>query len=132
MSMTDPIADMLTRIRNACRTRKDKVDMPLSKAKTGIARVLKEEGYISNFVEMPDSVQGTLRVYLKYGADDEDIICTIQRASRPGRREYVGLEEIPPVLDGLGVAILSTSAGILSDRECRARRVGGELLCVVW
>lgn len=132
MSMTDPIADMLTRIRNAYSVRKPKVDVPASKVKKGIARVLKDEGYIKDFVEMEDSVQGSIRIYLKYGPDNEDIIREIKRASRPGRRVYVGVDEIPVVLDGLGTAVLSTPKGILSDRECRRDRVGGEVVCVVW
>ncbi|MHC4063404.1 MAG: 30S ribosomal protein S8 [Planctomycetota bacterium] len=129
---SDPIADMLTRIRNAIRVRKRRVNIPASKVKVGIARVLKEEGYIEDFDVIDDAKQGQLRIDLKYGPRGEDLIHSIERRSRSGRRVYVAVEEVPRVLDGLGVAIVSTSQGILSDRVCREKRVGGELLCAVY
>ncbi len=129
---SDPIADMLTRIRNAARVRRSAVSIPSSKLKVGIALVLKDEGYINDFDVIEDNKQGQLRINLKYGARGEDVIHKIQRCSSPGRREYRGVDEIPRVLDGLGVAILSTSSGVLSDRGCREKKVGGELLCTVY
>jgi len=130
--MTDPIADMLTRIRNAVRNGSPSVDMPSSKLKAAVAAVLKEEGFIGGFVVAEGKPHKTLRVYLKYGPDGEKVINAIERASKPGRRVYRGAAEIPRVLDGLGVSILSTPAGVLSDRKCRHLNVGGELLCTVW
>ncbi|NOT01544.1 MAG: 30S ribosomal protein S8 [Phycisphaerales bacterium] len=132
MMWSDPIADMLTRIRNAARARRQKVTIPASKVKVGIADVLKREGYINDFDVVEDGLQGTLRIALKYGPRGEDLFHTIQRESRPGRRSYIGHDEIPRILDGLGIAILSTSEGVLSDRTCRERRIGGELLCTVY
>ena len=129
---SDPIADMLTRIRNAARTRKPRVRIPASKIKVGIAGVLREEGYIQGFDLVDDTRQGILQIDLKYGPHGEDVIHTLDRASRPGRRVYAGAGEMPRVLDGLGVAIVSTSQGVLSDRTCRERNVGGELLCTVY
>lgn len=129
---SDPIADMLTRIRNAARVRRPQVKIPSSKVKVGIARVLKDEGYICGFDVIADTHQGILRVDLKYGPRGEDLIHQIRRESRPGRRRYCGAEEIPRVLDGLGIAIVSTSRGVLSDRACREQNVGGELLCTVY
>lgn len=129
---SDPIADMLTRIRNAIRAGKKEVRIPGSKVKTGIAEVLKIEGYISDFDIIEDGKQGLLRVTLKYGPQGQDLIRSIQRESRPGCRRYVGVERLPKVLDGLGVAIVSTSQGVLSDRTCRQRRIGGEVLCTVY
>jgi small subunit ribosomal protein S8 len=129
---SDPIADMLTRIRNAVRERRTQVSIPSSKVKVGIARVLKEEGYIEDFDVVEDRGQGILRVDLKYGPRGEDLIHHIQRGSRAGRRLYLGVDNLPRVLDGLGIAVVSTSRGILSDRVCRERRVGGELLCTVY
>jgi small subunit ribosomal protein S8 len=132
--MTDPIADMLTRIRNAVRNSSESVDMPGSKMKAGVAAVLKEEGYISDFrvAEPEGAVQSTLRVYLKYGPEGEKVINIIDRVSKPGRRVYAGGKGLPRVLDGLGISIVSTSKGILSDRKCRQMNVGGEVLCRVW
>ena len=129
--MTDPIADMLTRIRNGLMSEKQAVDVRGSKVNLGIARVLRDEGYVSDFkfVEVPP--QGVVRVYLKYGPEGEMVIQDITRKSKPSRRVYCGVDEIPRVLDGLGISILSTSKGILSDRECRRERVGGEVLCTV-
>ena len=129
---SDPIADMLTRIRNAARVVKSSVDIPASKVKIGIARVLKEEGYIEDFDVIDDTRQGKLRVTLKYGPRGEDLIHVIQRASRPGRRLYMGKDELPRVLDGLGICIVSTSQGVFSDRACRERKIGGELLCTLY
>lgn len=129
---SDPIADMLTRVRNAVRVRREQVSMPSSKLKIGIATVLRNEGYIKGFDVVEDTKQGILRIDLKYGARGEDVIHKIQRESRAGRRDYRKVGEIPRVLDGLGIAILSTSDGILSDRGCRDKNVGGEILCTVY
>jgi small subunit ribosomal protein S8 len=134
MSMTDPIADMLTRIRNGIQAHHDRVELPTSKLKVEIARILKSEGFISNYklVEETEKPQNTLRVYLKYSDDGEPVIRGIERVSRPGRRVYRGKEEIPKVLGGLGLAIVSTSKGILSGTEAIRNGVGGEVLCQVW
>jgi small subunit ribosomal protein S8 len=132
MSMTDPIADMLTRIRNALTAGKDKVEIPASAVKEGIARILRDEGYIINYRIIEDRKQGVIRITLKYGEPDTPAIENLQRISRPGRRIYVGVDDIPKVLNGLGIAILSTSKGILTDRDSRAQKVGGEVLCYVW
>ena len=134
MTMTDPIADMLTRIRNAIRTKRKTVRIPKSKMKLGIAEVLKKEGYIEDFapVDEEGSVQGAIELKLKYGPDGEVVINRIERQSKPGRRLYGGMGDLKPVLNGLGIAVLSTSKGILSDREARRQKVGGEILCTVW
>jgi small subunit ribosomal protein S8 len=135
MSMTDPIADMLTRIRNGITSHHDRVEMPHSKLKVEVAKILKSEGFISNYkVIAPEEgkVQGTLRVYLKYSANGEPVIHGIERVSRPGRRVYRGKEELPKVLGGLGLAIVSTSRGVLSGAEAARTGVGGEVLCQVW
>jgi small subunit ribosomal protein S8 len=129
--MTDPIADMLTRIRNGLLARKRDVEVDASKVNLGIARVLKDEGYVEDFKFLDVGVQGKIRVYLKYGPDGEMVITDIQRASKPSRRIYRGVDRIPRVRNGLGISIVSTSKGILSDRECRRERVGGEVLCTV-
>jgi small subunit ribosomal protein S8 len=129
---SDPIADMLTRIRNAAQARMRAVMIPNSKVKTGIARVLKAEGYIQDYDLIEDNRQGVLRVQLKYGPLGERVIQSLARVSRGGRRVYRGYEDLPLVLDGLGVAVVSTSRGILSDRECREQKVGGEVLCTVY
>jgi len=129
---SDPVADMLTRIRNGVHAGKREVKIPASKVKVGIARVLKGEGYIDDFDRIDDGRQGVLRVSLKRGPRGQTLIHTLARQSRPGRRLYVGVEDIPTVLDGLGVSILSTSQGVLSGRECREKRVGGELLCTIY
>ena len=133
MSMTDPIADMLTRIRNGITSRHDRVEMPASKLKVEIARILKSEGFISNYkvVEEDGRPQASLRVYLKYSGT-EPVIHGIERVSRPGKRVYRGKEEIPRVLGGLGLAIVSTSKGVLSGAEAARAGVGGEVLCQVW
>lgn len=129
--MTDPIADMLTRIRNALGVRRHTVDVRASKSNLGIARVLKHEGYIDDYKRMATDVQGHIRIYLKYGPDGEHVITQIKRQSKPSRRVYRGVDDIPRVLNGLGIAVLSTPKGVLSDRECRRERVGGELICTV-
>ena len=132
MSMTDPVGDMLTMIRNACIARHGKVDIPASKLKREMVRILVEEGFVKNYAYIEDSKQGILRLYMKYGPKGESIIKGIRRVSRPGRRRYVGKDEIPRVLNGLGVAIISTSKGIFPDRDARKINVGGEVLCYVW
>lgn len=129
---SDPVADMLTRIRNAVRVRKRRVTIPASKLKVGVAQVLKSEGYIEDFDLVEDDKQGVLRIDLKYGPRGEDLIHNIRRVSRPGCRKYSNVDDLPDVLDGLGIAIVSTSAGVLSDRVCRQKRVGGELICTVY
>ena len=133
MSMTDPIADMLTRIRNACGSKHRRVDVPASKLKIEIARILKENSYIQDYrlVETDEGRQ-LLRVILKYAQGGQPVIRELKRVSTPGLRKYVGVGEIPRVRNGLGMAILSTSQGVLSDREARQRRAGGELLALVW
>jgi len=130
--MTDPIADMLTRIRNAIRVERPHVDIPLSKVKRGVAEVLKREGYIWDWEIVEDKPASQLRVYLKYGPNGERVIRRIRRISKPGRRVYAKAANLRPVLGGLGISILSTSRGVLSDREARQRRLGGEVLCEVW
>jgi small subunit ribosomal protein S8 len=132
MSMTDPIADMLTRIRNGIQSRHDRVELPSSKLKVEIARILKSEGFISNYKLIEDKVQPSLRIYLKYSDDGEPVIHGIERISRPGRRVYRNKQEIPRVLGGLGLAIVSTSKGVLSGAEAVKSGVGGEVLCQVW
>ena len=132
MSVSDPIADMLTCIRNANRIHREEVLVPASRLKKGVADVLKREGFIADVRTVEDSAQGKLKIYLKYGADGEYVIHRIDRISKPGRRVYSGVGDIEPVFNGIGVSIVSTPAGILSDRECRERRVGGEVLCRVW
>ncbi|MGB0717409.1 MAG: 30S ribosomal protein S8 [Phycisphaerae bacterium] len=123
---------MLTRIRNASRVRRKQVMIPSSRLKVGIAKVLLDEGYINGFDVIEDTKQGQLRIDLKYGQRGEDVIHDLQRVSRSGRRVYRKVDELPRVLDGLGIAIVSTSSGVLSDRVCRERKVGGELLCTVY
>ena len=132
MAVSDPIADYLTAIRNAIRAKHRKVDVPASRLKTEIAKVLLRERFINNFKVIEDSRQGVLRIYLKYGADDTSVISGIRRASTPGRRVYVGKHEIPKVMGGLGSAIVSTSRGLMTDREAREAGLGGELVCTVW
>jgi small subunit ribosomal protein S8 len=132
MSMTDPIADMLTRIRNGIQSRHDRVELPTSKLKVEIARILKSEGFISNFKLIEDKIQPLLRIYLKYSQDGEPVIHGIERISRPGRRVYRNKQEIPRVLGGLGLAIVSTSKGVLSGTEAVKNGVGGEVICQVW
>lgn len=130
--MTDPIADMLTRIRNAVRIEKASVDIPLSIEKKGIADVLKREGYIWDWEVIEEKPVSTLRVHLKYGPNGEKVVNTIKRVSKPGRRIYAATADLKPVLNGLGINVLSTNRGILSDREAKAINVGGEILCQVY
>ena len=131
MSLSDPIADMLTRIRNAVRVQRQNVNVRASRICEGIANVLKAEGYIEDYALIDDGKQGLLRIYLRYGPAGEQVITEITRVSKPGRRVYSGAEDLPRPLDGMGVAIVSTSRGILSDRRCRQENVGGEVLCTV-
>jgi len=131
MSLSDPIADMLTRIRNASKAKHDKVDIPASRAKSEIARILKEGGYVKNFKVIENSPQAVLRVYLKYDENDRGVI-NLKRISKPGRRVYVDHAHVPRVLNGLGISILTTSKGIVTDREARKLNIGGEVLCHVW
>jgi small subunit ribosomal protein S8 len=132
MAMSDPIADFLTRIRNANVVRKDRVEMPSSKLKRSLANILKQEGFIRNYRYLDNKKQGILRVYLKYGENGERVINELQRISKPSVRVYVGKDEIPRVRGGLGIAILSTNHGILSGKQARKQGVGGEVLCYVW
>jgi small subunit ribosomal protein S8 len=131
MSLSDPIADMLTRIRNAVRNRSDEVTIKASGICQGVATVLQQEGYIRGFDRIEDEKQGLLRVALKYSDDGEPLIKEIKRVSTPGKRVYSGVEELPVVLAGMGIAVISTSKGVLSDRVCRTQRIGGEVLCTV-
>ncbi len=132
MSLTDPVADMLTRIRNASSARHEKCLVPRSRLKIRIAEVLKEEGFIKDFLVHEDGPQGAITILLKYSADREPAISDIKRVSRPGLRRYVPTGSIPRVLNGMGIAILSTSKGVMADREARKQKVGGELICTVW
>ena len=132
MAMTDPIADMLTRIRNANSVNHEKVEIPGSKIKTAIADVLKQEGFIKDFSFTEDNKQGILTVFLKYGPNREKVITGIQRISRPGLRQYSKKRELPRVLGGLGIAIISTSKGIMSDKNARKAGLGGEVIAYVW
>ena len=132
MNMTDPVADLLTRIRNGVRAKLGKVDVPRSKLKVEIARILKDEGYVSNFKVTADDKQGVLRVYLKYGPGMERVITDLQRVSRPGCRIYCGKDQIPRVYGGLGINILSTSRGLMTGRDAARTGVGGEILVNVW
>jgi len=129
--MTDPIADMLTRVRNAGQARLRRVDMPVSKLKVEIARLLKENHYIHDYKVLEDGKHNVLRLYLKY-YQDRPVIRELKRVSKPGLRQYVGVQEIPRVRNGLGMAILSTSRGVMTDRDARANKVGGELLAIIW
>jgi len=131
MSLSDPIADMLTRIRNAARVNKEQVNIKASNICEGIAAVLKKEGYIEDFDRIDDGQQGILRVTLKYDLDGNSIIVEIARSSRPGRRIYASVDKLPRVLAGMGIAIVSTSKGVMSDKNCREAKVGGEILCTV-
>jgi len=132
MNVTDPIADFLIQVRNASFAEHEKVDIPASKLKVRLAEIMKEEGFIKNFRLVEDSKQGILRIYLRYGPDQERVISGMKRVSRPGRRIYVAADKVPSVLGGIGVAILSTPRGLLTDRESRKERVGGEVLCYLW
>jgi small subunit ribosomal protein S8 len=130
--MTDPVADMLTRIRNAVRNKSPRVSMPGSRLKVEIARVMKEEGFITDYSVASDGVKAVLEVVLKYGPDGEQVISSIERFSKPGCRRYRGAGALPAVRNGLGISVLSTSKGILSDRQCRQQKVGGEVLCTIY
>ena len=132
MSLTDPVGDMLTRIRNASSARHEKCLVPRSRLKIRIAEVLKEEGFIKDFLVHEDGPQGAITILLKYSADREPAISDIKRVSKPGLRRYVPTDSIPRVLNGMGIAIISTSKGVLVDREARKQKVGGELICTVW
>ena len=132
MSMTDPISDLLTRIRNAHLAKHDRLDVPTSKLKQELCRLLQDEGFIRNFRVVEAETRNTLRIFLRYSPDGIPAINSLERVSKPGRRIYRRADDIQPVRNGLGVGILSTSQGLLSDRQARERRVGGELLCEVW
>ena len=132
MSMSDPLADMLTRIRNAAKSRFNSIEMPLSKLKVSVAKVLKEEGYILDYNIMEEGPQGTLKIDLKYGSNNEQVIIGIRRVSKPGHRQYKTSDRIPKVMSGLGIAILTTSKGVITDKNARQQNIGGELLCEVW
>ncbi|MDA1478142.1 30S ribosomal protein S8 [Bacillus sp. CLL-7-23] len=132
MVMTDPIADMLTRIRNANMVRHEKLEIPASKLKREIAEILKREGFIRDVEFVEDNKQGIIRVFLKYGQNNERVITGLKRISKPGLRVYAKSNEVPRVLNGLGIAILSTSQGVLTDKEARAKQAGGEVLAYVW
>ena len=132
MHITDPIADMLTRIRNANSAKHDTVDVPASNMKKAIEQILLEEGYIKNFQLIDDGTQGVIRITLKYGAGKEKVISGLRRVSKPGLRVYAGADELPKVLRGLGIAIVSTSKGIMTDKKAREAHVGGEVLAFVW
>ncbi len=131
MSLSDPIADMLTRIRNAMRINRDQVNIKASNICEGIAAVLKKEGYIEDFDRIDDGKQGILRIILKYDQEGSSIITEITRTSKPGRRVYSSVDKLPRVLAGMGIAIVSTSKGVMSDKSCREAKVGGEILCTV-
>jgi small subunit ribosomal protein S8 len=132
MSLNDPIADMLTRVRNAQQAGHRRVDMPISKLKVEIARILTENHFVHDYKVLDDGRHGVLRLYLKYTEEDRPVIRSLERVSKPGRREYVDADSIPKIRSGLGIAILSTSRGVMTDREARSERVGGELLATVY
>lgn len=132
MTMTDPIADFLTRIRNAVMAGKDRVDVPASRLKLELSRILKEEGFIRTFKLLEEGPQGTIRLYLRYSPEGEPAIHGIERVSRPGRRVYKGVDELPLVRRGIGVAVVSTSRGLMTDARARELRLGGEVVCKVW
>ena len=130
--ITDPISDMLTRIRNAIKVKADKVDIPASRMKIELSKILKEEGFIKSYKIIKDKKQGIIRINLKYTSEGDSVISNLQRISKPGRRVYVSKDEIPHVMGGLGVAILTTSQGVMTDKECRHKGVGGEVICYIW
>ena len=132
MQITDPIADMLTRIRNANSAKHETVDVPVSNMKKAIAQILLEEGYIKSYEIIDDGKQGMIHITLKYGANKEKVISGLKRVSKPGLRVYAGRDELPRVLKGLGIAIVSTSKGIMTDKKARAEKIGGEVLAFVW
>jgi small subunit ribosomal protein S8 len=131
MSLSDPIADMLTRIRNAARVNKEQVNIKASKLCEGVAKVLKEEGYITDYDHIDDNKQGVLRISLKYDRSGASVIKEVARTSKPGRRVYSAVDKLPHVLGGMGIAVVSTSKGVMSDKKCRQEKVGGEILCTV-
>lgn len=132
MVMTDPIADMLTRIRNANMVRHEKLEVPASNMKKEIAEILKREGFIRDYEYIEDNKQGILRIFLKYGPNNERVITGLKRISKPGLRVYAKATEVPRVLNGLGIAIISTSQGVLTDKEARQKQIGGEIIAYVW
>ncbi len=132
MTMTDPVADMLTRVRNANIVQHDQVDVPASKVKLALADILKKEGFIRDYEFRKDNKQGLIRLYLKYSPERERVITGLKKISKPGLRVYVKNDELPKVLGGLGIAIISTSSGLMSDKDARKSGVGGEVLCYVW
>ncbi len=132
MQITDPIADLLTRIRNANSAKHESVDIPASKTKKAIVEILNNEGYIKGYQVIDDGKQGVIRVTLKYGANNEKVLSGLKRVSKPGLRIYAGVDEMPKVLKGLGIAIVSTSKGIMTDKQARAEHIGGEVLAFVW
>ncbi|MCE5250596.1 30S ribosomal protein S8 [bacterium] len=132
MGMTDPVADMLTRIRNGSHARKKWIDLPASKLKKDLARILAEEHFIDRYTYTEDNKQGILRIYLRYGKNEKPTIRGITRVSKPGLRRYSRASELPRVLNGLGVAIVSTSSGVMTDRDARKKGVGGEVICFIW
>ncbi|WP_102349436.1 30S ribosomal protein S8 [Bacillus sp. Marseille-P3661] len=132
MVMTDPIADMLTRIRNANMVRHEKLEVPASKLKKDIAEILKREGFVRDVEYIEDNKQGIIRIFLKYGANNERVITGLKRISKPGLRVYAKANEVPRVLNGLGIAIVSTSNGVVTDKDARAKQIGGEILAYVW
>lgn len=132
MVMTDPIADFLTRVRNANQARHESLEAPASKIKKDIANILKREGFIKNVEYMEDDKQGIIRVFLKYGKDNERVITGLKRISKPGLRVYAQAGEVPKVLNGLGIAIVSTSEGVITDKEARTKNIGGEIIAYVW
>ncbi|MCD6320171.1 MAG: 30S ribosomal protein S8 [Candidatus Desulfofervidaceae bacterium] len=131
-NITDPIADMLTRIRNAIMAKKPEVEVPASKLKLNIVRILKEEGYIQQYKLIKDGKQGIIKISLKYDDNKESVISVLKRVSKPGRRVYVNKQALPRVLNGLGIAIISTSKGVMTDKQARALGIGGEWLCSIW
>ena len=132
MSMSDPIADFLTRIRNACQASHEEVNIPASRLKNHIAGIMKAEGYIEDFTTVPDKLQGLLVIRLRYDSEGRPVIRGLKRESRPGRRTYVASEKLPKVRNGLGTAILTTSRGVMTDRQARREKLGGEFICSIW
>jgi small subunit ribosomal protein S8 len=132
MTMTDPIADLLTRVRNAIAAKHDRVDVPSSRLKIAITRILKDEGFIKNFKVSRDNRQGVIRIFLKYTESHRSVIQGLKRVSRPSRRVYQKTSEIEPVLSGLGIGIISTSRGVMTDKEARRHHLGGEMICEIW
>jgi small subunit ribosomal protein S8 len=132
MAISDPIADMLTRIRNAVKAKFNSVDIPGSKLKVELAKILKDEGFVRNYKFLKDGKQGILRIYLKYGAGQSNVLYGLERISKPSRRIYVRSKDIKPIYNGMGLSILSTSKGVMTDKKARKENVGGEILCTIW